>query len=350
MTIRISDPLDLVAVLPYHLGYHPERSLVLVTVGRETIGVTVRVDLDVPADEHVALSRHLCAAMSRDGAEGCFLVVFEPSPGEGEALTEALMPELDTAGIDVLEHLVVRDGRVFFPRCVDGCHPWDGVPLRSPEEVPAVAEFVGLGRAPVRDRDALHDLMAPVDTTFARRCARETRRLLAQQVASGGDAQPHAHAAAVRAWARLLSSFSGEGTNARQVAHMTASLADKDFRDALIGWLCPGCLPDSMVDPALRRRLARSLPQGPAADVIAQLCWLARHTSGSDAPGVLTVLATVSWSSGDGALARVALTRARALDPDYTLALLLERLVVHGIRLRATGGPEGLPLPGARAS
>jgi hypothetical protein len=364
MTIRIRDPLDLVSVIPYHLGYHPERSLVIVALRGETVGVVVRVDLDVPAGERLSLSRHIAVTTARDGALACFAVVFETRAGEGDALTEMLLDELEGAGIDVIEHLVVRDGRVFFPRCFEGCHPWEGVLLRRPETVAAVAELVGLGRAPVRDREALDELMAPADTAFARRCRRDIDRLLAQRDGSGAElpqSPPHSgpqsrpaptrsQAAAVRSWATLLSSYPDVPLTVRQVAHVAVSLADKDFRDAIIGWLCPGCLPDSMVGPRLGRRLDRSLFRPSPDEAIAQLCWLARHTSPSVAPGVLTVLATVAWSAGDGALARVALTRALAVDPGYTLALLLERLVAHGIRLTAAPPSTHGARPDAQAS
>ena len=356
MTIRISDPLDLVSVIPYHLGYHPDRSLVIVTLRGETVGVVVRVDLDVPGTELLGLSRHLAATMARDGALACFALVFERSVGEGNALTDVLLDELEGAGIEVIEHLIVRDGRVFFPRCIEGCHPWEGVPLRRPETVAAVAELVGLGRAPVRDRDALHELMAPADTPFAAQCRRDIDRLVARGEASTvrgesrPERQPRSQAAAVRSWAVLLASYPSAPPTARQVAHAATSLSDKGFRDALIGWLCPGCLPDSMVEPTLRRRLARSLSQTSADEAIAQLCWLARHTSPSVAPGVLTVLATVAWSAGDGALAQVALSRALDLEPGYTLALLLERLVAAGIRLTAAPPADRGARPGAQAS
>jgi hypothetical protein len=53
-------------------------------------------------------------------------------------------------------------------------------------------------------------------------------------------------------------------------------------------------------------------------------------------PGPLTVLAHVVWWQGDGALARTALDRALAVDPDYRLAALLERMVDIAARPRAT--------------
>jgi hypothetical protein len=50
---------------------------------------------------------------------------------------------------------------------------------------------------------------------------------------------------------------------------------------------------------------------------------------------VLTVLAHTAWHQGNGALARVALDRARTADPCYFLAALLDRVVTVGMRPRA---------------
>jgi hypothetical protein len=46
----------------------------------------------------------------------------------------------------------------------------------------------------------------------------------------------------------------------------------------------------------------------------------------------LSVLASVTWWRGDGALTRVALARALRCQPDYRLALLLEKMVDLAIR------------------
>jgi hypothetical protein len=51
----------------------------------------------------------------------------------------------------------------------------------------------------------------------------------------------------------------------------------------------------------------------------------------------LTVLASFTWWRGDGALTRIALDRALAVDPDYRLARLLSRMVDLAIR------PFGVP-------
>ena len=74
-TIRITDPVDLVKVVPYQLGYHPERSIVLVGLRRKQVGLVQRLDLPtLPRDCSAAaelMSRHLRG----DGCTAAVLVV-----------------------------------------------------------------------------------------------------------------------------------------------------------------------------------------------------------------------------------------------------------------------------------
>ena len=48
-------------------------------------------------------------------------------------------------------------------------------------------------------------------------------------------------------------------------------------------------------------------------------------------PASLSLTGFASWLSGDGALALIAAERALAIDPDYTLAGLLLRLLEAGV-------------------
>ena len=52
--------------------------------------------------------------------------------------------------------------------------------------------------------------------------------------------------------------------------------------------------------------------------------WLDEH------PTAAALLAFVAWQSGDGALANVALDRALADDPRYSMALLLRQVITAG--------------------
>ena len=70
--------------------------------------------------------------------------------------------------------------------------------------------------------------------------------------------------------------------------------------------------------------------------LVDRLAMVCRAAPPELSPGPLTVLAHVVWWQGDGALARTALDQALAVDPDYRLAALLERMVDVAARPRAT--------------
>ena len=127
---------------------------------------------------------------------------------------------------------------------------------------------------------------------------------------------------------------------------LAVSLTDVDLRDGLIAWLCPGTLPQDLIDPLLFVQMSRALPEPPwlAGDVgdmeqvIGQqrierrLCELCAALPDVWAVPTLTVLASFTWWRGDGALTRIALDRALRVDPHYRLAQLLERMVDLAIR------------------
>lgn len=126
---------------------------------------------------------------------------------------------------------------------------------------------------------------------------------------------------------------------------LAASLTDVDLRDGMIAWLCPGTLPQDLIDPTLIDQMTRTLPEpwpvggvGGMEEVISQqrierrLCELSAALPDGWAVPALTVLASFTWSRGDGALTRIALDRALRVDPHYRLAQLLERMVNLAIR------------------
>ena len=138
-----------------------------------------------------------------------------------------------------------------------------------------------------------------------------------------------------------------------ELARLAVSLTDVDLRDALVAWICPGALTLDLVPEALREQMVDVLPAPLRHDAEPGLdpaehaarsqrleCRLmgvcaALPEAWSAAP--LTVLASFTWWRGDGALTRIALDRALAVDPDYRLARLLTRMVDLAIR------PFGVP-------
>src|SRR5215203_1816262 len=156
--ITLRGPGDVVAVLPYQLGYHPRDSVVVVSLRGRRVGLVARCDL--PAAEEVdEVVASLVGPLVRDGATSVIVVGYEDVPDTSHPLLVGLVEHLERAGIVVVDVAVVRDGRRYSPICSEPCCPPDGVALADPADVPAVAEYVALGRFPLRSRGAVDELV-----------------------------------------------------------------------------------------------------------------------------------------------------------------------------------------------
>lgn len=390
--ITLRGPGDVLAVLPFQLGYHPRSCVVAVSLRGRTVGLVARTDL--PPDDHVDEAvATLVGPLRRDGATSVIVIGYEDQPEASQPALLALVEHLEEAAVEVVDVVVVRDGRRYSPICSDPCCPPDGVPLPEPADVPAVAEFVARGRAPLASRDAVEGLVAPRP---------EQGRGVADAVSSRSRMPRRRRRAAV-AW-RLVLRHEGEAVSRGQggtpswrpqvVADAALGLGDIAWRDGLVAWLAPGVLPMSMVDRDVVALLHATLPTwggmggrwsgagsgrpdlaGGAQQVggrgkgdhghgederghgevndgddgegreggddreraallhrLLELCRAVPDECPREAAAVCTVAAHVAWVEGDGALARAAVDRALRLAPDYTLAQLLLRLIDCGMR------------------
>lgn len=367
--IRLRGPADILAALPYQLGYHPGNAVVVVALSNRAVGLVQRVDL--PPVDHVSEAvAALLPALTREEADAVLLVGYESTAGESLPALDALADACTGLGLEVVDRLVVRGERWFAPDCDGGCCPAEGTPMTQPADVPVVAEFVALEMAPVADRDALTRQLQPdegrceeVDAALTRAAAdarrsaaaegRRPRRATALTLVDG-RAQTVRRLRWLAGWASVCDVAgdlreAGADVGADEVAALAVSLRDIGLRDGVIAWLCPGTLPLDSLDPDLLDQLRTSLPR-PAwasspptpASVIAgrrmqaRLVQLCRMLPAREAAPMLTVLANFAWCLGDGALARAALERALAAEPGYRLAGLLERMVELAIRPRAS--------------
>ena len=157
--ISLSGPADLLTILPYHLGFQPTRSVVVVCFHGKRLGLVARFDV-VPAALADASAAAGLPTLVRERPSGVCLVGFEDEAGESDPLTEALQAGLEREGVDVGDRLVVRDGRWFTAGC--DCCPPGGRPMPEPSDVPAVADYVALGHSVLGDRDSLVALVRPL--------------------------------------------------------------------------------------------------------------------------------------------------------------------------------------------
>ncbi len=333
-TISCSGPGELLALLPYQLGYHPRDAVVVVGLDGSRLAFLERLDLP-PADALTEAVASLTAPLRRERPESVLLVGYESLPAESVPLLDLLALECATQGIDVLDAWVVRDERWLSLRCAKPCCSGAGTPLPDPTRTPGVAEFVGMGVAPLADREAVDALVRPDPVAAA---------TTLDALAPVGDPDD-----VVAAWRRLTEPHGDAGTGdvltAGEVAVLAASLTDLAWRDAVIGRLCPGSLPAGASPPDTGRRVVAAVPDRPWADLAdgheraaacqrlrARMLAVARRVPDEVAAPFLVVVAHLAWWSGDGTLARVALDRALLADPGYRLARLLARMVDLGLR------------------
>lgn len=362
--ISLSGPAELLTVLPFHLGFRPERSVVVACFHGVRLGLVARLDLVGPADAPRA-AEETVPALVRERPSRVVLVGFAgPSDatvepvGTGEPLVtgdprpllDALRLRLDGAGIAVSERLLVRDGRWFGLDCA--CCPSPGLPLPDAADVPAVAEYVAIGTAVLESREQLAGLVEPLSTHDAHHDA----RLAAVQGWVQEWARQRSRGALVDeglgAWVRLARHGLDAEPTPRAVAALVGPLVDRGVRDVVVSWLSRGGFPGDHVPEELATRLQRAVDaqdaveEGTAAGsatpaetdaeagrfVLAHVEQLCRATPEACAAPVLAVAAAYAWWLGDGARASLAADRALRAEPGHGLATLVRAALEVGVR------------------
>lgn len=367
-TIRTREPRELLALIPFQLGFRPRESAVVVSIRthRSRVGLVARVDLDALADpEHgPVLARSLVQHLVADGAGSVVLVLYTELDlgGPDETVGHAAHDHL----VEAADHLlgppstwVVGPAGWFGFGCHDGgCCPPGGRPLGDLEAAAVSAEMVLRGAAVASRREDLGDLgsVGGRDRRSARRAA---SRWSARRVACTEPAALHRwRQISLDLWRAELRSACEPGRIEQDpdalrgtgvlsappvLGRLAAGLEDVLVRDAVLLLLVPGTglLPDRLVagdaghevGAALQRVVDPSCGVPPQEATLAGAERLLRAV-GAHAPGhpaVPTLLGVLAWWQGDGARAGVLLERALEHDPSYRLALLVQEALGYGM-------------------
>ena len=315
--VRLRSPAQVVEAVPYLIGYHPSDSVVVVSTrgphGR--VGLTLRLDLP-PPEHHPEAVQLLVEHLVADRAQDAVVVFYCPASA---AFWPLLRRALAERGIGVREALRVHDGRWWSYLCADPrCCPVDGteiVPGHAPGgEAAVAASFVRAGRAVLASREALADMLCPVDGATRVAMEQALDRVdvaLERQFARCGGIAAWRAEARRRVEAALAARLGPQpaALDDDDVAQLLAALLDIRIRDAATEWV-----------DGDRGRAAMSL-------------WaeLVRRAPAPYDVAPATLLANASWRAGDGAFARIAVERALTSDPTYRLALLIQQVLDAGI-------------------
>jgi len=322
VTVRAGSPAALLAIVPHLLGFVPEASLVVIGTAppRDRVKVTLRYDLPDPPDAALAadIAAHAAGVIGSQRLAAAVAVGYGREPLV-TPLADALGDAFPQAGIDLRDFLRVQDGRYWSYLCGDdACCPPEGVPF-DPRTHPAAVALASSGASVLADRAAMAARIAPLGGAAAesmrqatRRAERHVAQLLGKVRKSSriGAARQMIAAEGLAAAGKMIATYRGGGAFATdyEIARLTVALRDLRVRDD--AW--------ARMDPAHRAAHLRLW-----TDVV-------RRAQPGHVAAPAALLAFVAWQSGDGALANVALDRALADDPGYSMALLLRQVISAG--------------------
>ena len=309
----LTSPHDLLAAIPFLIGYHPSNSLVLVALSSDSdeqgsVGMAMRVDLpvDVAAEGYDLLASHF----TREKADAALLVAYTPHDCQlGESILINASAALMRAGIEIKESLVVQNNRFRSLLCIDSlCCPPHGSPVPEIDSSRIAAEHVIAGHPmPFASVTQLIDSISALPTsTAADWCSEVSQFVVAPDAPELNNLQRDGATAVID----LAGEYqAGRGAEDRELAaRVIGRMSDIQVRDFALG-------SHSIETADFYWKMWRDL--------------LVIAPRGFVAP-IASVFAAISYERGEGAVAHKALDRAVADDPRYSLALLLRRVFTAG--------------------
>ncbi|WP_410642892.1 DUF4192 domain-containing protein [Amycolatopsis sp. lyj-346] len=333
--VDLRNPAQLLAALPYLIGFRPAKSVVLLghRYPGDCPGLVLRGDL--PRREHRAhQARAMASRFAAGDHVGVTLVIVggrrrPGKPPPHAAFVGELVRELGEFGLPVLHALwtpTIRTGAPWACYRSEEC----GGALPDPRSTVVAAAATECGTVAFDTREELEALLAPRSPEALARRAEQLCRLTSPP---WPDATCVDEAASV-VRAAFDRGRRGDGPPTDEEAVLLASaLQLPDIRD-----LC----------------LAMAVPPGTTSAREAEHLWLTlvREIPPPHRAEPAALLGFTAYLRGDGAFAGMALDNALEAAPDHVLASLLKRVldsgtppeVIHGLAAAAAGPRPGFGL------
>jgi len=304
----VKTPHDLLAAVPFLIGYHPTDSLVLISVKSDSLEMAMRIDFpkNPPEGSYQLLASHL----KRDNSDGALIVAYEPADSlAGPEVLHNVADAVASLDIPIRELMLVRNNHWRSLLCSDDkCCPPEGNQIEEFVNSRIAAEQVASGKVlPFSDSEGLtHSISATI--------LAKDLNWNAQVVGFRVDPDANNLNELQRDGAEsilLLADFYSQNGFCKDydlMARVLGRLSDIQVRDFALG-----CHTDQTINSywAMWRDLLRIAPPKFVAPVA-------------------SVFASIAYENGEGALAHRALDRAIEDDPEYSLARLLRRVFSSG--------------------
>ena len=304
----VKTPHDLLAAVPFLIGYHPTDSLVLISVKSDSLEMAMRIDFpkNPPEGSYQLLASHL----KRDNSEGALIVAYEPANSlAGPEVLHNVADAVASLDIPIRELMLVRNNHWRSLLCNDDkCCPPEGNQIEEFVNSRIAAEQVASGKVlPFSDSEGLtHSISA----TILAKDINWNAQVVGFRVDPDANNLNELQRDGAESILLLADFYSQNGfcKDYDLMARVLGRLSDIQVRDFALG-----CHTDQTINSywAMWRDLLRIAPPKFVAPVA-------------------SVFASIAYENGEGALAHRALDRAIEDDPEYSLARLLRRIFSSG--------------------
>ena len=303
----LTSPIDLLAAVPFLIGYAPSNSLVMVGLREDEMSLAMRVDYpdEIDLDQIDSLANHLV----RENSDGALLVAYLPDEVmDSECVLGPLREAIELRGIKIRECVEVRGGKWRSAICSDPtCCPPEGSDLPTLEETRIAAEQVANGK-PL----PFPNLEKMLESIQAQGNNEEIHNLIKKikLIDYNSDEAKQLQREGALALNDLVAEFAEKGICEDKVliALVLKRLLDLQVRDYALGIVNQENIETLW---SMWRYLLRIAPPGYVAPVA-------------------TLFSAINYERGDGSMATKALERAFADDENYALAKLLRRVYNAG--------------------
>jgi len=304
----VKTPHDLLAAVPFLIGYHPTDSLVLISVKSDSLEMAMRIDFPInpPEGSYQLLASHL----KRDNSEGALIVAYEPEDSlAGPDVLHNIADAVASLDIPIRELMLVRNNRWRSLLCNDEkCCPIEGNQIQEFANSRIAAEQVASGKVlPFSDSEGLTH---SISSSLMAKDINWNAQVVGFRVEPDANNLNELQRDGAESILLLADFYSQNGfcKDYDLIARVLGRLTDIQVRDFALG-----CHTEETLNSywAMWRDLLRIAPPKFVAPVA-------------------SLFASIAYENGEGALAHRALDRAIEDEPEYSLARLLRRVFSSG--------------------
>jgi Domain of unknown function (DUF4192) len=302
----LTSPIDLLATVPFLIGYAPQNSLVIVGLKDDEMSLAMRVDYpeDIDPDQIDSLANHLV----REASDGALLVAYLPENIlDSESLLAPLREAIEMREIKVRECITVSGGKWRSSICKDPeCCPPHGSDMPTLAETRVAAEQVAQGKPlPFPNLEQMLESIKSESNEEIKSFLKKIKNI--NYKADGVRVLQREGALAINDLAAEFAEKKMSGDNLL-IALVLKRLSDLQVRDYAMGIVNEENMETMW---SMWRYLMKMAPEGYIAPVA-------------------TLFSAVNYERGDGSMASKALEIAFKDQPNYPLAKLLKRVYAAG--------------------